>query len=251
MLTVEKCLTEIRRALSGEDLSPEDDAIGLINRAGEQLVSLHDWNWCQRKATLSLTNNQAYVDLPYSIRSLIGVQSPMGVDGAGAGAGVALTTVQELVDRRNDSLSSSPPASKYLGAVIGAPDESSGGDGRVIWRLELWPTPSVDSGGEDLDIFYRQGWVDVDNAATTKLELPRWCEQLFLEILKAYAKGTEAQEVASLDARLLEIVGGITFKSAVMRDSVAQPSYGPVRNAAVSIGQGVAELRAGTVLPPS
>ena len=48
-LTVQNALAQIEHSLGGS-LSSELDAIGLINEAGQYLVTMHDWMWLDRPA---------------------------------------------------------------------------------------------------------------------------------------------------------------------------------------------------------
>ena len=247
-LNIQGCLANMRNALGGTDISPELDGIAIINRAGEHLVSMHDWNWLRTNATLSLTNAQSYVDLPTRFKSLLAVVSPLATNLAGAASGVQMTSFQALLDRRNDG-SSVPPLSQYIAAITSY-NPPSGTDGRVFWRLELWPTPTVPSGGETLDIFYKQSWKVVDNSTETVLEMPEWLEETYLQTLRAFAKGVEAEEVATLDQRLSVIAQGPLFRAAVSRDSIVNHTLGVIENAAVATTL-TPDFRSGTVNAPT
>ena len=53
-------------------------------------------------------------------------------------------------------------------------------------------------------------------------------------MLRAFARGYEEEDQATLNARLMEVANGPLFAAAVLRDGETQPDYGPVRGGAAT-----------------
>ena len=52
--------------------------------------------------------------------------------------------------------------------------------------------------------------------------MPLWCEPLYLQCLRAFARGYEEEDVATTNARLSEVMNGPLFVTAVQRDSLVE-----------------------------
>ena len=97
-------------------------------------------------------------------------------------------------------------------------------------RIELWPTPATNDANA-VTIFYRAGWKTVEDL-DENLNLPSWLESVYLQLLRAFARGYERESEASTSARVAEIIAGPLFLAAVNRDKVSQPDYGPMMGGA-------------------
>ena len=75
---------------------------------------------------------------------------------------------------------------------------------------------------------HTSGWTDLTSDSEL-LRVPAYVETLFLQVLRAFARGYEEEDQGSLTARLLEIGSGPLFSTAVVRDGEIQPDYGPLK----------------------
>ena len=219
-LTVQECSAHIEHTLAGE-ISPEIGVVSTINRAGDFFATAYPWRWLEgRSSAVGTTAGQDYTTLPSDLRELVGWQAT-----AGLVQRLEITSLQSLIDRRTNEVFTT--SWHYWGAIT----HRVGASGGVEPILELWPTPGS-TAADVFTIFYRAGWTDVAND-TDVLAIPDYTEAPYLQILRAFARGYEEEDVASLDTRLGEVVAGPLFLSAVTRDSLIQPSYGPVENTAI------------------
>jgi hypothetical protein len=100
--------------------------------------------------------------------------------------------------------------------------------------LEVYPTPTADKENA-FTLYFRGGWSQplVENDA---LAIPVWLEMLFLEMLRAVARGTYEEDEGTISERLAAVVNGPVFLSARKRDlAISPPDIGPLRNTAISM----------------
>lgn len=162
--------------------------------------------------------------LPADFRELIAVNTSSGFL-----KGLSLVTFNELLERRSSSFTTT--TGYYFGSIVHPQTtglESS--TGAPTPRIEIWPTPSANETAA-MTIFYRAGWTEVVND-TDIVRIPSWCELLFLELLRALARGFEEEDQASVSQRVAQIVVGPLMLAARDRDGMVQPSYGAIRNGA-------------------
>jgi hypothetical protein len=105
-------------------------------------------------------------------------------------------------------------------------------EGPVRARLDLWPTPSQDE-TDRLMVYYRRGWqaCDSDNAL---IPIPDWMETLYLNLVRAFARGYERETEAGFDARLAAIKAGPVYMACQLRDKEMVSDYGALRGGAAS-----------------
>ena len=108
--------------------------------------------------------------------------------------------------------------------------ETSAGQG--AWRLEIYPTPTATEYNA-LTMYYRAGWRPVENDTDT-INIPQYCESLMRMIVRAFARGYEEDDVASMHARLMEIQQSPMFMNARRRDGDMQPTLGQMSGGAVA-----------------
>jgi len=104
-------------------------------------------------------------------------------------------------------------------------------------RLDIWPTPTSDATA-GIRVYYRSGWsaLDGDNDL---VGVPDYIESLYLQIVRAFARGYERESEADVSERLVAVVRGPLFLAARQRDMESQPTLGPLSNGAVgSMGGG-------------
>ena len=307
-LTVQSALAQIEHSLGGS-LSSELDAIGLINEAGQYLVTMHDWMWLDRPAvsldfraeiglsgtvswnenTNHLTSTGSFTNYTWlngdSIIITAGSGTPYGrfpvinkvssdaihigwtYDPAGGpphsvtGFAAAVKTdairlpsdfgniidIQPTVGLVNSfnltdasfinqlrTNEVSVGNFRYWGCVTRGMNYDSDGtptSGVGDWRLEIYPTPTV-STVNALTMFYRAGWTAV-SSDTVLIPVPDYCESLFRMLVRAFARGYEEDDVASLHQRLMEIEKSPMFVHAKRRDGDMQNTMGQMYGGAV------------------
>ena len=117
-------------------------------------------------------------------------------------------------------------------------------------RLEIYPTPSSTT-TEALTLYYRAGWARVYDDRKA-IQIPAYVEPLYIELLRAFARGYEEEDQASLSERISEVWRGPLFAVSVDRDASVQPDYGPLRNgAAASMHRGAQNWDFNTIQAPS
>lgn len=215
MLTLPEVLDHIRQTLRS-DLSSELQAIEVIDQAGEYLLNMAQWGWTYAPpVTLSLVADQEYIELPADFGEARSLTS----------ANTADTIYFQWVDAgRLAAMRGSAFTSEY-GAYFGTvmyPSVS----GVPKPRLELYPTPST----SEADVFtltYRKGWV-TPSGDRGVFPIPKFMHTLFIQIVRAFARGYEEEDQASLQERLAEIEASTVFANALKRDGQVQPNLGPL-----------------------
>lgn len=124
---------------------------------------------------------------------------------------------------------------RYWGAVTRGKNfthTNQTGVGSGAWRLEVYPTPTSTEYNA-LTMYYRAGWRPVTDDTDT-INIPQYCESLMRMIVRAFARGYEEDDVASLHARLMEIQQSPMFLNARRRDGDMQPTLGQMSGGAVA-----------------
>ena len=124
---------------------------------------------------------------------------------------------------------------RYWGAITRGHNYDQGLEtsvGQGAWRLEIYPTPTATEYNA-LTMYYRAGWRPVENDTDT-INIPQYCESLMRMIVRAFARGYEEDDVASMHARLMEIQQSPMFMNARRRDGDMQPTLGQMSGGAVA-----------------
>lgn len=117
----------------------------------------------------------------------------------------------------------------YIGALSFGKDTLNGGARTP--RLEI--APEIVAGrASAFSISYRSKWPRV-TTSTTAFELPVWCEPAFKEVLRAFARGYQEEDVATVDERLMRIMAGPLYDQALRQDGMLQNSWGQIKGGAV------------------
>ena len=103
--------------------------------------------------------------------------------------------------------------------------------GPPLPRLDIWPEPST-SEAVGLRVYYRSGWERV-TGDNVMLRLPEWLEALYLQVVRAFARGYERESDAGADQRIASIAQGPLMAAAKLRDSEMVPNIGPIRGGAL------------------
>lgn len=101
-VTAREALDHIRHALSTDQM-PAVGGLRILNDAGQFLVSMHAWRWLeQAQSTLSLSAGQGHMWLPEDLREIVSLVATDAIN-----AGIHLTTLQEVSEKRGTTISSS------------------------------------------------------------------------------------------------------------------------------------------------
>lgn len=160
----------------------------------------------------------ASVALPTDFRALI--TQPVSTDST---IGLYLVQPGDVLGLRSGTSVTGGPM--YTGSIVWAPSAAALG-GAPVPRIEIDPAPTAN----DLDAFqftYRADWPDMsDDDDIVPVPSMYAMEMLYLQIVRAVALGYEESDVASMDARLAQIVGGPIFRAAVYADGGVMPTIG-------------------------
>lgn len=286
-------------------MSSQIDPIGVVNEAGQYMVTMHDWVWLDRppvsldfRPEISLSGsftwnqgshqlgqsnaftNYTWVDgdsivitagtgIPYGRFSIIhkiddstlhvGWSNPTtgtitGFQGKVKADSIALPVdfanaidiqpTQGLVNTFNftdlsfiNRLRTNEVAVgnyRYWGAITRGHNydhQGAAAAGTGAWRIEIYPTP-ITASVNALTMFYRAGWRTV-SADSDFIPIPDYCETLFRSILRAFARGYEEDDIASVHQRMAEIQQSPIFIHAKRRDGDMQPTIGQMAGGAV------------------
>lgn len=102
--------------------------------------------------------------------------------------------------------------------------------GNGKWRIEIYPSPASNQANA-LTMFYRAGWIDIEDD-TVVIPIPDFCNTLYRSIIRAFARGYEEDDVASIHQRLMEIEQSPVFIHAKRRDGDIQPTLGQMQGGA-------------------
>lgn len=98
-------------------------------------------------------------------------------------------------------------------------------------RLEVYPVPTA-AGADELTLFYRAGWQEV-SGSSTNIPVPPWMESFYIQVLRAFARGYEEEDVMPLTKRLDILRTSSMFDELKRRDGNQQTNLGPMRGGAV------------------
>lgn len=222
VLTASRCVDHIRHTLGNAIPSSAIDPMTIINQAGQFLCTMHEWKWLERQsATVGFTANQSYATLPTDLRDLISVQFTQGLVNR-----VRITSINEISRLRSHNIGVGL-AMTWVSLVHKSATPAANANQAPVPILELYPTP-VTTDASALTVYYRSGWIapySLDDNST--IGIPEYVEPLYIQILRAFARGYEEEDQGSLDARLAELYGGVLFRTAAERDGAIQHQYGP------------------------
>lgn len=222
-LTVQNCLAEVKHTLR-RATSAEIAPLSIVNEAGHQLCNMHPWKWLERfSSSLDYVSAQTYVTLPTDCGEVLSLYAT-----STNVSQFELVSFQELLRLR--SIGTTVVTGTTYGALA-YPSFTTAAEPAAM-RLEVFPTPSANATGA-LSIFYRAVWVDA-SPQTDYIDVLPWMAPLYKQVLRAYARGVEEEDVGSMSARLAEIMAGPVFKAACERDGRVQSTYGLMTGGAIS-----------------
>ena len=230
--------SHIRHALGG-DVSNSIDVYSIINDAGDYMASMHPWRWLEDTYLMDSTSTEHWINLPTGFVELI-AYAPRGIDsrrsalsGTAAAGYFYAVSQQELNDKREATTTAlgSYGTTEYAlvedGAFYFAIQYQYSNTAVPVARAEIFPTPINGSGAASehhsddcaFTIAYRMAWPQITTPSTVFI-IPQWMEPLYLQCLRAVARGYEEEDGGTVSARLNEIANGPLFAVAVQRDSL-------------------------------
>lgn len=158
--------------------------------------------------------------------AIVGVKEtgPLQVDASVSGAVVTITS-RIPGTQGNVALASSGTPNATLSGLSGGRD-----GGRPEPRLDIWPDPVTDL-VDALTIYYRAGWEHLDEDSHS-VSVPEWLEALYIQLVRAFARGYEREDMRSMSDRLNELTTSGMYMHAISRDAEIQPDYGPMMGGA-------------------
>lgn len=105
--------------------------------------------------------------------------------------------------------------------------------GRPQARIDLSTDPSADL--EDaLTIYYRAGWTHL-NEDDDLVAIPEWLETLYLQLVRAHARGYHREDMGTVTERVAAVSAGPHMLAAIDRDNSMQPDFGLQRGGAIGL----------------
>lgn len=219
MLTLADYQNHMRHAIGG-DPDVRIDLAQTANEALSYLFNAHQWSWRGRPPTvLTAVVSQEYLDLPADFGEIIAVNRP--------NREVQLTSIQDLVHRRNLTLVPPPIASVF--AALSYPAQTDQTAEAPNPRLEIFPTPT------DTDIYtlsYRAGPILLTDPANVP-NIPPEYERLFILLCRAFIRDYEEQDSTSEWAKIGTKESPGEMQRLMEHDGVQQANLGQLRGGAV------------------
>jgi hypothetical protein len=193
-LTFASLKDSIRHTLGG-DPAPGASYSRIINGAGRAWTAMHDWYYLgNREATLTATPGDEFVSLT-PVSDIYGVAK--------------IVTQTEIVEAKQWSMATTH--SSYLAALVQRPV-----NGVIATYLRFFPTPS---NADQFTLIYDATWGEV-NEDEDVIPIPSYAEHVFEEVVRAYARGLEEEDMATLAQRLGAIKESPLFRDVTRRDAL-------------------------------
>jgi hypothetical protein len=204
---------------SGGEFPASVDELGLVNEAGEWLISAHDWAWTtSRIMQLSTKAGQDYLALPSDFAGDIATERTNALNSR-----FCMVSMHDLLNMRSRSVINSTLS--FYGAV-GYADEPGGGEPSL--RILLWPTPQATEVNA-FQVVYSSRWRPVGEASDL-LTLPSYLITLYREVLVHITRGVLEEDQGTAAVRLQGLMSSDLFKAAVKADARVQTDYGQMTN---------------------
>lgn len=161
---------------------------------------------------VSYTVQPHSIDLPDDLRDIISI-----IRTDSTSRHITLTSLTEVLRAREEA---GPNDNFWYGAVsyVGSPPSPV---------LEIGPGAGSNITGA-FRMFYRRRWLRLSSDSTA-VDVPEFCENLLIELVRAFARGYVREDQASISRRLAEIEAGPIFRAARMSDGNIQPFGGKLR----------------------
>lgn len=227
-LTFDAVRAHIRNTLGG-DISAENDVYDIINNAGDFMASMYPWRWLENTEIVTITGTGQYSLSGLNFVELISY-SPRGADSTVTTANGAFyhVSMQEILDKRettadNAALMAAVPAGAFYFTIA---YDSNNGAAAATPKLEVAPYPTGSGGTHDaaigkITLTYRRAWNTI-TATTSTFVLPAWMEPLYIQCVRAFARGYEEEDLATSNRRLQEVMVSPLVDGAIERDSLIE-----------------------------
>ena len=216
-ITLSSLKSHVRHALGGTPASQLSEA-GIVNEAGRYMFSV-PWKFRERPpATVTMTANQSYVELPTDFGEMISANMSDGLVKS-----IHFTTMDDLVERRTTAIGQSQ---EYWAVILHPTSEATTG-GAEAPRMELHPTPTS---ADSVVVAYRSDWFEL-TSDEEYAHVPGYAESVLISLVRAFALGYEED---GLEVRVAEVQNGPLFQRLLEKDGIIQPDYGPIKNGALS-----------------
>lgn len=153
------------------------------------------------------------ISLPTDCRDIISIQASSTANIIH----VSLTSLDHINQLRGANAVTQSPSLHYASVVYqGTPP---------VPLLEIWPSAGANETGA-LRIFYRSRWTHLYSDSAS-IDIPEFVESLYVWIVRAYARGYEREDDATIHVRLAEIMASPIFLAAKRSDGQIQPFMRP------------------------
>jgi hypothetical protein len=218
-LTVTQCADWIRLTLGGTP-GAVLPTLQLVNMAGRHLCRMTAWRWLEGESVLlDVVADQEWIALPENFSRAISLQT---VDG---NAAINWITRAEL-DNHRQSITQATDTGLMSAVVVTV---AGSGETPPTARLEIHP-PRASSATGFLRLTYKAKWADL-TGDSNYVPIPDWCEDLYVLILQAYARGFMREEQGTVDIRLSALKSGTIFRDAIREDRTKQTEWGRIKGA--------------------
>lgn len=223
-VTLQQCEDMILHTLDADSLPVELEVIDIVNRAGSWLYTAHPWSWLRRSGTLGTTSGQNYINLASSalpnVTKIVEAWFAYSVASM-----IRPVSLAEVVERRAGLVSNLP---SYC--AVGTREISGALVRTVEFDVEFASTVTASSTGP-IFLVYEAGWVQPG----VNILVPVEFEGIFLQVLRAYARGYQEEDIAPLDQRLGALSNSMEFKQLKAHDAMRQVRRGPMRGGGVEM----------------
>ena len=143
-------------------------------------------------------------------------------------SGAIITLTHQVEGTRGNDMTLTPSAGTLTCTLL----DTGVSAGPVRARLDLWPTPSQYE-PERLLVYYRSGWTPVETDSHV-IPIPDWMESLYIQLVRAFARGYERESEGDPSARIASVETGPIAMAAKSRDKQMMPHMGPMRGGAAT-----------------
>lgn len=221
-ISLAECLRHVKHTLGSSKIG-DLDVVRIVNEAGEKLVAAHEWRWLERPGvSVATVLDQTWAALPADLQTILELGYTNGLTHH-----MVESTIQEIAQYRRQDVSVPAGTTYYsvVDIVTGTPPMSTP-------RLELYPKSDA-TAANTFTLYYRAGWAYLTGTDAAYTTTPPWIDDLFIQYLRATARGYQAEDVASMHERIAQIEAGPLFLRKVERDGSIQPCLGPLRGGAL------------------
>lgn len=182
------------------------------SRSSANAIVLESSLSASNQTDIDFTIQPYSIDLPDDLRDIIAI-----VETESASRALTMTTLEEVLRARENTNANDV---HWYAAVsyVGNPPTPI---------LEIGPGATNSVTGA-FRMFYRARWQRL-TGDSVHVAVPEFCEALYLQIARAFARGYVREDQGSLDQRLAEIQIGPLFMGAKKSDGAIQPYYGRLK----------------------